>query len=124
MTLQQVTVVEINQTVVAGDDVDIVGTITSNGATLDVTGYTITASIVDERDHANRLQTGHAVTITTAASGIVTLTLTAAQTATLHTDPLMDRAVFHLADFKAVAGGGAIVRTDLWRFNVRRGVTA
>jgi hypothetical protein len=124
VTLQQVPVVEISQTVVAGNDFDIVGTITSNGATLNVTGYTITASIVDERDHANRLQTGHAVTITTPASWIVTITLTAAESATLHTDPLMDRSVFHLADFKAVAGGGAVVNTDPWRFPVRRAVTA
>ena len=124
MTSQQVTVIDIDQAVVAGDDYAVQGTITSNGTTLNLTGYTVTCSIYDERDTANALQSGHSVTLTTPASGIVTLTLTAAQSATLHSSPLaFDEGVFHIADFKCVAGGGAIVHSDPWRLVVRKAIT-
>ena len=120
-----ITVTDIAQPVVVGDDWSVVGTLTANGSTLNLTGATVTCSIHDERDMANPLQSAHAVTITTAASGIVTLTLTAAQSATLHADSLSpSRGVYHSADFKVVASGGAITHTDPWRLLVRRKVTA
>ena len=123
--MTQITVTDISAPIVAGDDYAVTSTITSNGATLNLTGYTVTCSIFDERDQANRLISAHAVTITTAASGIVTLTLTAAETATLHTNPLsVSDGIWHIADFKCVAGGGAILRTDPWRVLVRKAVTA
>ena len=123
--MTQIVVTDVNAPIVVGDNWSNVGTITSNGATLDISGYTITCSIHDERDLANPLISAHAVAITTAASGIVTLTITAAESATLHANPLTPSdGVWHIADFKAVSGGGAIVHTDPWRILVRRKVTA
>lgn len=125
MTTQQINVVDIEQAIVVGDNFSIVGTITSNGATLDVTGYTITCSIYDKRDPANALIASHAVAITTAASGIVTLTVTAAESATLHYYPTaFERGVFHIADFKCVSGSGAITHSDPWTILCRRKATA
>ena len=125
MATQQINVVDLEQAIVVGDNFDIVGTITSNGATLNLTGYTVTCSIYDKRDPANALISGHAVAITTAASGIVTLTVTAAESATLHYYPTdFASAVVHIADFKCVAGGGAIVHSDPWTFLCRRKATA
>ena len=118
-----INVYEIAQAVVAGDDYDVIATITSNGATLNLTGYTVTTSIYDERDQANLLITGHAVTITTAASGIVTLTLLAAESVLLHVRNDLSKGVFHIADFKCVAAGGGIVHSDPWRIEVRKKAT-
>lgn len=121
----QVTVTDITQPVVAGDDWSVVGTLTANGSTLNLTSGTVTCSIYDERDQANALISAHAVTLTTAASGIVTLTLTDTETATLHFKRLTrDKPVAHLADFKFVASDGAITRTDPWRIWVRGPLTA
>ncbi len=121
----QVTVVDIPQPVVAGDDYSVVGTITSNGSTLNLTGYTVTCAVYDERDQANAILSAHAVTVTTSASGIVTVSFTAAESTTLHTWPTdFAQAVPHIVDFKCVAGAGAIVHSDLWRIMVRKKVTA
>ena len=125
MTLeQQIQVYDVPQAVVAGDDYQFVGTITTNGSTFNLTGYTVTASVYDERDPANKLQTDHAVTLTTAASGIVTITFTAAQSATFHTNPLSyDSGVAHIADFRCVSGSAAVVHSDPWRLFVRGKIT-
>lgn len=125
MVSQQVYVYEITQAVVAGDDYSVVATITSNGQTFNLTGYTVTCSVYDERDHANALISGHAVTLTTPASGVVTVSFTAAESANLHTNPLsLDTSLPHIADFKCVSGGGAIVHSDPWRIQVRRKATS
>lgn len=117
-------VYDVPQVVVAADDYAFQGTITSNGATFNLTGYTVTASVYDERDQANKLQTDHAVTLTTAASGIVTITFTAAQSATFHTSPFdKSETIPHIADFKCVSGAGAIVHSDPWRLQVRGAIT-
>lgn len=125
MVSQQVYVYEITQAVVAGDDYAVIATITSNGAVFDLTGYTVTCSVYDERDHANALISGHAVTITTAATGVVTVTFLAAESALLHTNPLsLDTSLPHIADFRCLSGGGAIVHSDPWRIQVRRKATS
>ena len=118
-----VTVIDIDQAIVAGDDYAVVGTITTNGSTFDLSGYTVTTSCYDERDPANKLITGHAVTLTTAASGIVTLTLLAAESVLLHTFNDANKGVGHIFDFKCVAAGGSIVHSDPWRIVVRKAVT-
>ena len=118
-----INVYDITQALVQGDDYAIVCTITSNGATLDLTNYTVTCSIYDERDQANALISGHSVTVTTAASGIVTLTLLAAETATLHVSNRKDKGVYHLLDFKCVSAGNAVVHSDPVRIEVRDNLT-
>lgn len=123
--MTQVTVTDISAPVVAGDDWSVVATLTANGSTLNLTSGTVTCSIYDERDQANALISAHAVTLTTAASGIVTLTLTDTETATLHYKRGdRSKGVWHIADFKYVASGGAITRTDPWRILVRGPLTA
>ena len=125
MVSQQVFVYEITQGVIAGDDYEVIATITSNGNVFDLTGYTVTCSVYDERDHANSLITGHAVTLTTPAVGLVTVTFLAAESVLLHPHPLsLDTSLPHIADFKCVSGGGAIVHSDPWRVMVRRKATS
>lgn len=120
-----ITVTDIAQAISAGGDYAVTVTITANGGTLNLTGYTVTCSLYDQRDQATALISAHAVTLTTAASGIVTLTLTAAETATLHSDPLeASKGVYHIANFKCVAGGGAVTPSDPFRLLVNRGLTA
>ena len=120
-----VTVTDISQPVVAGDDWSVTATITANGSTLNLTSATVTCSIYDERDQANALISAHAVTLTTAASGIVTLTLTDTETATLHYKRLdKTKGVKHVADFKIVASDSSITRADPWRIEVRGPLTA
>ena len=114
-----INVYDISQAVVQGDDYAIVATITSNGATFNLTGYTVTCSVYDERDQANKLIADHAVTLTTPASGIVTVTLIAAETATLHVSNYKTKGVMHVMDFKCISGSGATVRSDPVRFEVR-----
>ena len=118
-----ITVVEVPQAVVVGDDYAFTGTITTNGATFDLSNYTVTASCYDERDPANKLITDHAVTLTTAASGIVTLTLTAAQSGELHAYNDPNKGVPHIFDFKCVSAGNAIVHSDPWRISARKAIT-
>lgn len=114
-----INVYDITQAVVQGDDYAVICTITTNGATFNLTDYTVTCSIYDERDQATKLITDHAVTITTAVSGIVTLTLLAAESALLHVSQYKTKGVFHVLDFKCVAPGGGIVRSDPVRLEVR-----
>lgn len=114
-----INVVEIAQAVVQGDDYAVIATITTNGAVFNLTGYTVTCSIYDERDQVNKLISDHAVVLTTAASGIVTVTLLAAESALLHVSQYKLKGVHHIMDFKCVAPGGAIVRSDPVRLEVR-----
>ena len=118
-----INVIDITQAIVQGNDYDIIATITSNGATLNLTGYTVTCSISDERDQANKLISDHAVTLTTAASGIVTITLLAAESALLHVSQYKTKGVWHVFDFKCVAAGGGIVSSDPVRMQVRDNIT-
>ena len=120
-----ITVTDISQPVVAGDDWSVTATITANGSTLNLTGATVTCSIYDERDQSTPLISAHAVTLTTAASGIVTLTLTDTESATLHYKRLdRTKGVYHVADFKIVASDTSITRADPWRILVRGPLTA
>mgnify|MGYP001560780043 CR=1 FL=1 len=118
-----INVFEITQAVVQGDDYAVICTITTNGAVFNLTDYTVTCSIYDERDQANKLVTDHAVTLTTPASGIVTLTLTAAESGGLHISNYKTKGVWHVLDFKCVSAAGAIVRSDPVRLEVRDNAT-
>ncbi len=111
-------------TITQGDDYAVVATIQKDGATYDITGATVTCSIHDRRHPATGIINDHAVTITTAASGIVTLTLTDTETATLRAPHERSReARMHVADFKVVESGGAIIHSEPVLIPVRRAVT-
>lgn len=120
----KVTPVKASNLVVAGDDYAYVLTLTKGGATYDVTGATVTCSI-RERGSSSDIVADHAITLTTPASGIVTLTLTDGETATLSQSPDGDHltAVEHVADVKVVESGGTVVRCGPFTFNVRRPIT-
>jgi len=110
-------------TLTKGDDYAVVATITKDGATYDITGATVTCSIHDRAHPGSGLINDHAVTITTAATGIVTLTLTDTETLTLRAPFLHGRSRMHVADFKVVETGLAVVHSEPFLIPVRRGVT-
>lgn len=116
-----VTPTDLGEVVTAGDEYVITITLSKDGVAPDVTGGTVTASIFyGDRE----ILADVSLALTTPASGIVTLTLTEAQTAQLATPPahrpLETRK--HLADVKAVVSG---VTTHYGPFKmlVRRALT-
>lgn len=110
-------------TVVRGADYAVVATIQKDGATYDITGATVTCSVHDAIHPQTGILNDHAVTLTTAASGIVTLTLTDTETLTLRAplDPTKSR--LHVGDFKVVESGGAVVFSVPFYVPVRNSVT-
>ena len=114
----------LGEIVVAGNDYVIVATLTKDGATWNITGATVTCSIRPVGQSAN-VATDHAVVLTTAASGIVTLTLTDTETALFQVPAAQfpHQTVEHVGDFKVVESGGNVVHSGLFSFQVRRAVT-
>lgn len=111
-------------TIIAGADYEATATITKDGATYNLTGHTVTCSIVP-RDHPQSvLIASHAVTLTTPASGIVTLSLSDTETDALRTDPDPNTAVGHVADFKVAESGGAVVYSEKFTVPVQRAITS
>lgn len=110
--------------IVAGDTYTVNATITKDGATYDITGATVTLTLISRAGPLYQPVLAHAVSITTAASGIVQLALTAAETAVIRTpsDPLQTR--LYVADFKVVESGGDVVHSDPMLVPVRRKITA
>ena len=121
------TITDISDIVVAGNDYATVNTLTVDGATWNLTGATVTCSIYDERDMANALISGLSVALTTAASGIVTLTLTdngaSNGTDLLHVSNDATELIPHIADFKVVEADTTVTNTDPWRLFVRKALT-
>ncbi len=119
-----VTPVNLGETIVAGNDYLFTITVTLDGATFDITGATLTCSIKAE-DETTDLIADHAMTITTAASGIATLTLTDAETLTLRQPNPGDHkaTITHFADVKVVQSGGNISHHGPFAFLVRRAIT-
>jgi len=111
--------------IVAGTDFDIVFTLTKNGgSTLDVTGGTVTCSIRAEGRNSNVIS-DHAVAITTAASGIVTLSILDTESSALISPSLgspLDT-VLHLADVKLLEADLNIRNFGPFSFGVRRPIT-
>lgn len=110
-------------TITWGDDYTVTATITKDESTYDITGATVTCSISVLAHPETKLIADHAVTITTAASGIVTLTLTAAETASLRRPPTFEKAIMHIADFKVTESGGNKQHSERFFVPVLRGVT-
>ena len=124
--MAQITVTDLSTyPVVAGDDWSQQVTLSAAGSALNLTSGTVTCSIYDERDQANAIISAHSVTLTTPSTGIVTVTLTDTQTATLHYKRNdRSKGVYHILDFKFVASGGNITRPDPYRILVRGPLTA
>lgn len=129
MSVTQPTVVDISEPIVRGDDFTFNGTLTASGTAIDLNdggAATVTTSVYDERDPANKLLTDIAVAIGGGSDGAITLTLTDPNTNSLHAyfnDP--KRALPHIADFKVVsaASGNAVTHSDKWRLGVVQALT-
>ncbi len=119
-----VTPTELGETIVGGDTYTFTVTLTKDGATYDLGGFTVTCSIRPDKGRENVI-TEHAVTITDAANGVVTLVLTSTETATLAAPVLRDttRTVLHIGDFKVDEGSSVITHCGPFSFPVRGAIT-
>ena len=114
--------------ITAGNDFAVTVTLTQNGGStydLSVGGTAVvTCSIRAEGANVDAIA-DHVVTVTTAASGIVTLTLTDTETADLQvpSKKATDSTKLHLGDFKVVENGGNILHCGPFSFPVRRAIT-
>lgn len=110
--------------IVAGNDVALVVTLQKEFGTFNLTNSTVTCSIRSE-DSPNYEIENHAVTLTTAASGIVTLTLLDTDTLALKVPSKRDmiKTIKHYGDFKVVENSGDITNCGPFSFLVRRKIT-
>lgn len=106
-----------------GDDITITIQLTFDGSTRDITGATCTATIRDGEHPQTTLVSDKSVTVTTPATSVVTLTLTAANTAAMRTRPDYQTAINHLCDIKVVESGGATSHSDTVKIPIRRALT-
>ena len=119
-----VTPVELGETIVGGDKYTFTVTLTKDGSTYDISGFTVTSSIRPDKARENVIS-GHAVTITDAANGVVTLVLTPTETAGLAAPVLRDttKTVLHIGDFKVDEGSSVITHCGPFSFPVRGAIT-
>ena len=97
---------------VAGNDWVFTLTITRDAVAVDITGATVTASLWQVNPD-KEIIADHAVALTTAASGIVTLTVT-------DTESAAAPAGKYRGDLKIVYSGGVVENTQEFAFTVRR----
>lgn len=126
--MPQPRITEISDTITQGNDWSGTFTLTLNGgAAWNTTGATITCSIVDERDPANRLISQIAVTNNGGTTGQAVLTLTdngtSDGTSLLHAPVGMAESVPHIADFRVVGSDLSVTNADKFRLFVTRPVT-
>ncbi len=119
-----VTPTELGEIIVGGDTYTFTVTLTKDGSTYDLTGFTVTCSIRPANSRENVI-TDHAVTLTTPSSGIVTLTLTSTETAKLAGPVKRDttKVVVNLGDFKVDEGSSVITHCGPFSFEVRGAIT-
>jgi len=120
-------VVLLGETIVAGNDYAIVMTLTKDGATYDLSvggEATVTCSIREDGGAIDNIA-DHSVAVTTAASGIVTLTLLDTETAKLAVpnDRNTNSTKLHVGDVKVVESGGNILHCGPFSFHVRKAIT-
>ncbi len=109
--------------VVQGQDFDYAPTLTKDGGTYDLTvggNATVTCSVRPLGSKTDSF-TDHSVVLTTAASGIVTLSVLAAESALFEVPPKKDtqKTITHVGEFKVVEGGGLVYFTGPFSFEVR-----
>ena len=117
-----VTFKELGEILVAGNDYVFTITVTKDGATFNISGATLTASIRSSSTNAKVIE-DHAMTITDDANGIATLTLTDIESVLLTVPTLPSRVVVHYVDVKVVESGGNIVNCGPFSFPVREAIT-
>lgn len=98
--------------VTAGDDLQLNLTLNTDGAATNVTGWTCTATFYQ---NGKKVIADHAVSLTTAASGIVRVSITAAENTFAAGEVTFD--------IKGVSGGGTVRHFGPGRFTVRRSLT-
>lgn len=115
---------ELGETIVGGDKYTFTVTLTKDGATYVLTGFTVTCSIRPTNAREN-VVTDHAVTITDAANGIVTLVLSSTETAKMGAPVQRDttKTVLHIGDFKVDEGSSVITHCGPFSFPVRGAIT-
>lgn len=101
-----------NQPITVGNDFQVNATLLTDGAPTDVTSATLTASFWVA---GTKLITAHAVTIVTAASGIVRISVTAAENVLVQ-----GTCVF---DIKCAFSGGVVRHFGPGQFTVRTALT-
>ncbi len=115
------TITSLSKVIVAGDDYIIVFTLTKDGNTYDITGSTITCSLYPViRVHSP--MNDHAVVITTAVSGIATMTLLDTETLALlvtDSDPSPIQVYEFIGDVKVVEPTGDVVHSNPFSVEVR-----
>lgn len=109
----------------AGDNYVFNFTLTKDGATYNITGFTISADIYAVGVAAAKLS-GLSLAIVTGSAGTVTLTLTKAQSTSLETPAAGDfySTIEHIVDVKVVESASIDVHCGPFSFPVRRKVTA
>ena len=97
-----------------GNDIAITIQLTFGGATKNITGSTVTATIRDGEHPRTVLIADHAVVVTTPSTSLVTLTLTNSEMAAhgIRTNPDYETAINHFFDCKVVESGGATTNAD------------
>ena len=98
-------VVDAEGIAVAGRPINIVATLQQGGSAVNLSGKTVRATVRWQGNPTVQLDAsleGTAVTVTTAASGIVTLALDEDQTAALATDPDPTKTRSYLVTFEVV----------------------
>jgi len=120
---QTPTITDVPQVIVAQNDAALTITLTQDGATWDLTSASVICSIYDERDERTPLLEDLAVSLVTAASGIVLLTLSDVQTAALHTYNTTKKAMPHIMDFEVTEADSSVTNSDPLRVWVRKAAT-
>ena len=114
------------ETLTGGDPYDFNHTLTKDGATYNLTGFTVTASIKQVGEVANIAGLADiAVTIVSAAAGTVKLPLTQTLSALLVLPPAGEdfATILHACDYKVVESGTVDVHSEGFTFTVRRPIT-
>ena len=109
--------------VVQGQDFDYAPTLTKDGGTYDLTNHAVTASVRPLGSKTDS-STDHAVTLTTPSSGIVTLSVLAAESALFEVPFKKDlqKTILHVGEFKVVEQGGLVYFTGPFSFPVRAAI--
>ncbi len=106
--------------VVQGQDFDYAPTLTKDGSTYNLTGHLVTASVRPLGSKTDSF-TDHDVTLTTPASGIVTLSVLNTESALFEVPRPKDlqKTITHVGEFKVVESGGLVYFNGPFSFEVR-----
>jgi len=112
-------------TLVAGKNYAVTVQLLKDGVTYpeaDLTGATVTSSVVERGHPATKPIDGDSVSFV-AATGIATITWTDVETAAFRTDPDPTKSVMHVCDIKVVESDNTVVHTQAFLVPARRAIT-